>query len=77
MLCLTKHLAGYWRDISVTAENVADHIQYGIAFGPIEVSMWPLPGSIVHADQAMQLGRVRDHRLGYQCARWTHTIPAG
>jgi len=46
VLCLTKHLAGYWRDIPVTTENIADHIQYGIAFGPIEVSMWHLPGSI-------------------------------
>jgi hypothetical protein len=24
----------------------------------------------------MQPGRVRDHRLGYQNARWTHTIAA-
>jgi hypothetical protein len=55
VLSLTKHLAGYWRDISVTTENVADHIQYGIAFGPIELSMWDLPGSIARADQAMQL----------------------
>ena len=76
VLCLTKHLASYWRDIPVTAENVADHIQYGIAFGPIEVSMWHLPGSIAYADQAMQPGRVRDHRLRYQHARSTHTIAA-
>jgi hypothetical protein len=34
VLCLTKHLAGYWRDIAVTTENISDHIQYGIAFGP-------------------------------------------
>ena len=39
VLCLTKDLAGYWRDIPVTTENVADHIQYGITFGPTEVSM--------------------------------------
>jgi hypothetical protein len=30
----------------------------------------------MYADQAMQLGRVRDRRLGYQHARWTHTIAA-
>jgi hypothetical protein len=28
------------------------------------------------SDQAMQLGRVRDHRLGYQRARRTHAIAA-
>src|ERR1043166_5206530 len=43
VLCLTKHLAGYWRDIPVTTENVANHIQYRIAFGPTEVSMWHVP----------------------------------
>src|SRR5690242_1285355 len=38
------------------------------------VSMWHLPGSIAHADQAMQPGRVRDHRLGCQHARRTDAI---
>jgi len=33
-------------------------------------------GAETFADQAMQLGRVRDHRLRYQHARWTHTITA-
>ena len=50
VLCLTKYLAGYWRDIPVTTENIADHIQYGIAFGPAEVSMWYSSGSIAQID---------------------------
>jgi hypothetical protein len=54
VLCLTRHLAGYWRDIPVTAENVADHIQYGIAFGPIEVSMWHLPVRVSSDSVAIQ-----------------------
>jgi hypothetical protein len=57
VLCLTKHLASYWRDIPVATENVADHIQYGIAFGPIEVSVWHLPGSI--AQEAGSLPFIR------------------
>ena len=33
-------------------------------------------GAEIYADPAMQLGRVRDHRLGYQHAWRTHTITA-
>src|ERR1700746_3681456 len=51
VLCLTKHLAGYWRDIPVTTENIADHIQDGIAFSPTEVSMWHSSGSIAQIQQ--------------------------
>ena len=51
VLCLTKRLAGYSRDIPVTTENIAYHIQCGIAFGPSEVSMWQSPRSIAQISQ--------------------------